>query len=173
MTIKAPWVVGGIAAAAVVTVSVPSRGDAADRAAKPVAALQACRAVADDSKRLACYDAAAAALDASVKAKDVVVIDRETLKNERVRQFGKVRRDDPAYAAAKVPEPRRLTGKVLAVSPAAQFLVINVEGAGVWQSTEETFQGPLPGAVVEISKGALGSYLMSYGPRAVRVRRLR
>lgn len=165
--------IGGVALAAGVIAPLPSRATAADRVAKPVAALQACRAITDDAKRLVCYDAAAAAFDASIKARDVVVIDRETLKAERVRQFGRVRKDDPAYGAAKVPEPTRLTGKVLGVAPTAQFLVISVDGAGVWETTEETFQGPSPGAVVEISKGTLGGYLLSYGPRALRVRRLR
>lgn len=145
---------------------------AADRPAPPLAALQACRAIADNSQRLACFDAAAAEFDASVKAKDVVVIDRETLKKERARQFGRVKRDDPSFAAARVPEPRELRGKVLAVSPAAQFLLITVEGAGLWQTTEETFQPPRPGADVVISKGALGGYTMSYGGRAVRARRV-
>jgi len=84
-----------------------------------------------------------------------------------------VKRDDPSFAAARVPEPRELKGKVLAVSPAAQFLLVTVEGAGLWQTTEETFQPPRPGTEVVISKGALGGYTISYGGgRAVRARRV-
>lgn len=119
-----------------------------------------------------CYDRAVAEFQASIAAHDTVVIDREALKRERKRQFGRVERSDPAFAAALVAEPRKLSGRVTSVQPAAQFLVIAIDGAGVWQTTEESFMPPTVGMTVTISKGSLGGYIISYGSRGVRARRI-
>jgi hypothetical protein len=135
--------------------------------------LSACRIISDDAKRLACYDQAVVALEASVKAKEVVVIDRATLQNERRRQFGLISPEDPSYRAANVAAPTELKGKIVAVSKAGQFYRLSIEGAGAWETTEYAFRGPSVGSEVVISKGALGSHTISYNRQSVRIRRLR
>ncbi len=154
---------------AALTIGAPA---AAQEGPSPLAAIDACRAIGDDGQRLACFDRAAAALTASVKSRDILVVDRATLVKERRRQFGRVRKDDPAMSVGRIPDPVELKGKILAVQPAGQFLTISVEGIGVWQTTEGTFQPPRPGVEVRITRGRLGGYLMSYGDRAVRARRI-
>ncbi|MBX9731244.1 MAG: hypothetical protein K2X59_07935 [Sphingomonas sp.] len=139
---------------------------------KPLDRIGACRSVADDAKRLACFDQAAAALEERVKAKDVVVVDRESLKQDRRRQFGLVNAEDPTYRAAGVSEPAELKGKILWTKPVGQFHRISVEGAGVWETTEYTFRAPVAGGDVVIRKGALGSYKIQYGHEILRIRRL-
>ncbi|HEX6865720.1 MAG TPA: hypothetical protein VF122_00670, partial [Caulobacteraceae bacterium] len=47
-----------------------------------------CRAIADSSARLACYDAAAARLDEAEAKGDVVVLDREQRQQARREAFG-------------------------------------------------------------------------------------
>jgi len=144
------------------------------RAQEPgaLSALDACRSVAVDAQRLACFDKAAAALAASVESKDVVVIDRDTLKKERRRQFGLIKAEDPAYRAADVVEPTELKGKILWTKPVGQFHRMAVESAGIWETTEHSFRTPVAGGDVVISKGALGSYKIRYGYEIVRIRRL-
>lgn len=138
----------------------------------PLAALAACRSVSDNGQRLACFDAAVAALDKSVKSRDVVVVDRDTLTKERQRQFGRARKDDPVLSLSRTPDPVELKGTVQSVRPAGQFFVVAVQGIGIWQTTEATFVPPVSGVEVRITKGSLGGYLMSYGSRAVRARRI-
>lgn len=145
----------------------------ADGPQPPLAALQSCRAITDDSARLACFDKAVAALDSAVQAKSVVVVDRATLAKARERQFGMTRREDPVFSAAKLPEPRRLEAKLLAVRPAGGYLLLDVEGGGLWQTTEPAFAPPQPGAKLVIEKGAMGGYFISYGARNVRARRVK
>lgn len=156
----------------VVAVSALAAPAVAQQAPAPLAAIDACRAIADNAQRLACFDRAAAALSASVKSRDVLVVDRETLVKERRRQFGRARKDDPALSVARIPDPVELKGKILAVQPVGQFLTISVEGVGVWRTTEGTFQPPKPGAEARITRGTLGGYILNYGSRALRARRI-
>lgn len=139
---------------------------------RPLAALAACRSITDSVQRLACFDAAVAALDASVQSRDVVVVDRDALVKERRRQFGRVRKDDPVLSFSRTPDPVALEGIVQSVRQSGQFFVIAVQGIGNWQTTDATFVPPISGAKVRITKGSLGGYLMSYGRRSVRARRI-
>ncbi|MBA4773105.1 MAG: hypothetical protein H2054_08355 [Sphingomonas sp.] len=139
---------------------------------KALAAVSACRSVKDDAQRLACFDKAVAAFDASVQSRDVVVVDRDSLAKERRRQFGRARKDDPVLSLSRTPDPVELKGTVQSVRPAGQFFVVAVQGIGIWQTTEATFVPPVSGVEVRITKGSLGGYLMSYGSRAVRARRI-
>lgn len=145
----------------------------AEEAQPPLAALQACRAIAEDAARLACFDRAEAAFDSAVKEKSVVVVDRATLKRARERQFGMAKREDPVFTEAKLPEPRRLQAKLLSVQPAGAFLLLAVDGGGLWQTTEAALAPPRPGTMLVIEKGAMGGYFISYSGRGVRARRLK
>ena len=50
--------------------------------------LVGCRQVADSTARLACYDAAASALDSAERQGDVVVVDRAQVSAARRQLFG-------------------------------------------------------------------------------------
>ncbi len=63
-------------------------GEPAMGRADLLARLVACRTMADTSARLACYDVAAAALDAAERQGDVVVVDRNQISTARRENFG-------------------------------------------------------------------------------------
>ena len=50
--------------------------------------VTACRAIADDAQRLACYDRSVGALSTAAEAKDVLVVDRETARKTKRGLFG-------------------------------------------------------------------------------------
>ena len=47
-----------------------------------------CRGIADKDQRLACYDAAAGALEEAEKKKDLVVVDRKEIRETKNSLFG-------------------------------------------------------------------------------------
>src|SRR5690349_7277058 len=51
-------------------------------------AVVRCRAIADSAERLACFDAAAAALQTAQERRDVVIVDRQQVREGRRRLFG-------------------------------------------------------------------------------------
>ncbi len=61
---------------------------ARDAAAAVVAELTGCKAIADNTARLACFDAATAKLAAATAAGDVKIIDREDIRETRRSLFG-------------------------------------------------------------------------------------
>lgn len=144
----------------------------AQDAPRPAAlqALTACRALTSDAERLACFDRAAAELDASVERKEVVVLDKQEVKKTRrslfgfslpkLRLFGNDRDQDEAEEAefqeitTTVKSLRRLrTGQW-------QF---TIEDGAVWQTTESPSFQPGIGETVTIKKGLLGSYFIRFG----------
>ena len=144
----------------------------AQQVSQPVAALQQCSTITIAADRLACFDSAVAALNNSVRAKELVIIDRESLKRERQRQFGREIKSDPSFVAAQVPEPTTVNGKILAVLSASRFLTITIEGGGIWRTTEQSRLIPNVGDSAVVSKGAFGSYFISYRGRSLKARRI-
>src|SRR5829696_6737424 len=67
--------------------SVQSSGAPAQRP-QPFEALVRCRAITGDAERLACFDRAAASLQAAAERRDVVVVDRQQVRESRRRLFG-------------------------------------------------------------------------------------
>jgi hypothetical protein len=141
-------------------------------------ALTACRAVADDAARLACYDRAAGALAASVEKKEVVVIDQQEVRKTRRSLFGfslpkltlfndddeardgRPEKSEFAEIESKVTSLRKLrTG----------HYSFTIEDGAVWQTTEYGSILPKVGDTVTIKKGTLGGYFIIFqGSRAVR-----
>ncbi|MGZ9100067.1 MAG: hypothetical protein ACXW3O_10215 [Brevundimonas sp.] len=138
--------------------------------------LMACRGVADGAARLACYDAAAGALDTAERQGEVVVIDRAQVAETRRQLFG-----------FEMPTLPRLFGPEGAT--AIESIETTLQGAsrnnedrwifrladgGVWRQIDSDrvrFENR-PGQPVRVRKATLGSYLLTVGDsRAVRVRR--
>ncbi len=149
--------------------------------AKQVLALQACRAKADATDRLACYDQAVDVLSAATASQDLVVIERSEVRKARKGLFGfslprigflagrEGNKEDEADAV-------RFEGKIISVRDIAnggwQFAV---EGGAVWMTMETSFsfKTPAPDRMVVIERGALGSYSARVGNGGwVRVKRL-
>ncbi|MBB4619074.1 hypothetical protein [Sphingomonas abaci] len=138
--------------------------------------LTACRRIAADAERLACFDQAAAALDDARRRKDVVVLDRAEVRQAKRSLFGFSLPSIRLFGQGEDDEPlRQLVGRVEDVSglPGGLFR-FRVEGGGSWESTEAAMVPLRKGDAVTIKAGTLGSYVASApGRRAVRVRRLR
>ncbi|MES2033015.1 MAG: hypothetical protein V4466_02470, partial [Pseudomonadota bacterium] len=72
--------IAGAISAALVAGQIASAADAPKSRAGALQAVVDCRAVTDGTARLACFDAAAAQLDAAEKSGAVVVLDRAQVK---------------------------------------------------------------------------------------------
>ncbi len=136
--------------------------------AKPVAALQACRTIADPVTRVACYDRAVDALNVATTAGDIAIVERTEVRKARKGLFG-----------FTLPRIGFLTGKPDNAEDVADAKELNtvitgsrsigngkwrftVEGGGLWETVEASmgFSDPLPGRKVLIEKGSLGAYFV-------------
>lgn len=136
-----------------------------------------CRAVADSAARLACYDAAAGALDMAERQGEVVVIDRAGVAETRRQLFGFEMPTLPRLfgAADAIAEIDSIETTLQSAALVGEGRwVFRLEDGGVWRQIDSErvrFQNR-PGQPVRVRKAALGSFLLTVGDsRAVRVRR--
>jgi hypothetical protein len=138
--------------------------------------LMACRPLTDSTARLACYDAAAGAIDSAERQGELVVIDRAQADETRRQLFGF---DVPTL-------PRLFNGggqtDIDAIETTLQSAsqatetrwVFRLADGSVWRQIDSDpvrFQNR-SGQAVRVRKASLGSFLLTVGgSRAVRVRR--
>lgn len=148
-----------------------------DRAAA-LKQLSDCRGVADEAQRLACYDAAAAAVDAAEASGDLVVMDRGQVQTAKRSLFGF---DTGALNIFDRGDPERrvvVDNVTLTVERAyrgegGKWVVVMSDGQ-VWKQVDNTnlYNPPKRGSEAKIRKAALGSYFMNIdGQTAIRARR--
>ena len=144
-----------------------------------VSALAACRTIADEGARLACYDKASEALTGAAARGDIAVVDRDQVRKVRRSLFG--------FAVPKFPffnrkddkddEPKEITSTVqgFAFVGNGRFRVVIGDSYGTWETTESApLRDPKGGEKVTIKSGVMGSYFMQIGKqRWVRARRVR
>lgn len=139
---------------------------AADKPQERAGALKAvvdCRGVADPGERLACYDKAAAALDAAEAKGDVVVVDRGQMREARKAAFG-FNFQMPTFMTKgeKEEELQRLETTVASARQDAhgKWIVKLADGA-VWTQIDTEKVRKIPaGAAVTIRTASLGSYML-------------
>lgn len=142
-----------------------------------VAELTGCKTLTDDAARLACYDKAAAKLEAATASGDVKLLDREDIRATRRSLFGFDLPKLPFFkgddSAKDTPEELDAVVKSVQAAGYSKF-VLTMEDGAVWQSTEPLPRDPKAGAKVHINRGALGNYFMRVGSmRSVRAMRVR
>ena len=142
-------------------------------------ALSACRAIADPTQRLACFDKASGDLLAATEKGDVSVVDRAELRQARKSLFGFNMPRLPFFTGDKSADDvsDKLNSRVTAVKemPYGRVQVRIAEGNAVWETleTNSSFDTPKVGDTVEIRRGALGSYTLQFGrQRGVKGRRV-
>lgn len=172
------WKSGFALTAGVLLLGAAAAGAA--ESAKPRASqLQAvvdCRRISDGAQRLACYDAAAARLDAAEASGDVVVVDKAQIREARRETFGfSFKMPSFMSAGATAEEMESLDGVVKSarIGPDDKW-VITLETGAVWRQidSERVRRAPKPGSKVLIKTAALGSFRMNIdGQTAIRVRR--
>lgn len=142
-----------------------------------LASLMACRSVADSTARLACFDAAAGALDTAERQGDVVVIDRAGVAETRRQLFG--------FEMPSLPRlfgPDGGGGDIDSIESTLQSASLVGEGrwvfrladGSVWRQidSERVRFDNRPGEPARVRKASLGSFMLTVGgSRAVRVRR--
>lgn len=127
-----------------------------------------CRKIADANERLACYDKTVAALDEAEAKKEIVVVDKEQvrearrsvfgLKLPRIRLFGD---DDPAN---DIDEIETEVASITMQSDGRVFFTVT-DGARWRQTDNRTVVAVKAGHKVTLKKGALGSYFAAFKGR--------
>lgn len=167
---------------AAVVVSLAS-GQAVAKAPPPksplVGALQACQAIAEDQRRLACFDRASAALVSATASGDVSVIDRAQMRTARRSLFGFSMPKLPFFSgdrsADDVPDVIETTIKSAREIGYGKYRLVIAEGDAEWETTESIgdLREPRSGQKIQIKRGALGSYMLKIaGQRGVKGRRV-
>ncbi|MFL6761553.1 MAG: hypothetical protein ACJ8FB_03235 [Sphingomicrobium sp.] len=139
------------------------------------ARLVACQKISDSTQRLACYDREVATVSTANAKGDLVVMDRQQIRETRRSLFG-LTLPNLGLFGDKDGENSTLetTIKSIGFAPDGKPIYNLAEG-GRWQQLEfKTFiVDPAPGQKVRVRRAALGSYLMNVnGEIAVRVQRV-
>ena len=144
-----------------------------------------CRALTDSAARLACLDAGVAALAGAVESREVLVADKEEVKQARRSLFGLAlpsfnlfgkgddEDDDKADARGVVTEIEAVLTSARQSRPG--FWSFALDDGSRWVMTEgKTIpRDPRAGMKIRIRRAAVGSYLANVdGQIAVRVRRV-
>jgi len=154
----------------------------------PLDKIYACTSVAEGAARLACFDAATAALKAADAAGGVAVVDRAKIVQAEKEAFGLAAptlssiaesASTSTAAAAKIEKPKpldKVTLKVKSVEKGADGRYrFTMEDGQVWRQTDDL---SLPGVgkgpwVAEIRKAMIGTFLLKLDSRtAVRAKRV-
>lgn len=134
-----------------------------------------CRSIQNAEERLACYDKNVAAMDEAEKNKEIVLADRESMKEARRGLFG--------FSLPKIKifgnEEDGAEAELISTVQSARMdrnggWIINLEDGARWQQidTKSLALSPKPGMKINIRKAALGSYFVSVGGQpAIKMKR--
>jgi hypothetical protein len=175
------WLVGGLAmvGAAILldSASVAAKQPKDEPPPPQVNALLACRAITDNGQRLACYDKNAATVGDAVAKRELVVIDRESVKKTKRGLFGfsipnlGIFGDDDDDV-----EIKQIDGEIVSTGFSADGgYVFRLADGSRWAQidTKPIALEPQTGDKVVVKKGALGSYIMSVAKQpGVKVKRI-
>lgn len=158
-------------------VAVASAADAKDPVRAPqLERLVACKALADSTERLACYDREVASIDQAEQRDELVVVEKEQLRKARRTLFGlSLPRIDLLAGSDKGEAIDQIDGKIAAARHGPGGWRVTLEDGSIWQQVDDKpmFRDPKPGDAVIVSRGALGSYFMRVNKiPAIKVRRI-
>lgn len=159
----------------------PQAQAATDSSERVLRSLTQCRAIGDTAAKLACFEKATATLEASVKARDVTIVDRQDIRKAKRSLFG-----------FTLPKIDLFGGTERDTDKTDEFIEINTtvasartsangraeirladEGDAVWQTTDPIAFLPRAGAKIRIRQGTLGNYFLFVDGRSYRGTRLR
>ena len=143
-----------------------------------VAALDACRKIADGAQRLDCYDRASAALVGATASGEVSVVDRGQMRQARRALFGYSMPKLPFFSGDRSGEDDKgeINSTIKSSRPIGyeRFQIVLADGA-VWETTQTylSFSEPRKGQKIHIKRGPLGVYYLTVdGQVAVKGRRV-
>jgi len=143
-------------------------------------ALVRCRAIVEDAARLQCFDTASAALQAAAERREVVVVDRQQVRESRRRLFGLALPRLPIFGGGDDgrEDEDEVTSIESTVASASQdslgHWMVRLADGSLWVQTDnhQLALRPRNGQPVVVNKAALGSYMMRVNNQpGVRVRR--
>ena len=165
--------------------SAPAQDRPANRGApnaRPAAfeALVRCRAIADDSARLRCFDGAVSTLQQQAEQRELVVVDRSQIRESRRRLFGLAIPRLPVFGGGSgddddAEEVRSIDSQV---ASATQYgygrWLVRLRDGSTWAQIDDNVLAlpPRPGQNVHVARAALGTFMMRVNNQpAIRVQR--
>jgi hypothetical protein len=135
--------------------------------------LLACKAMTDAAQRLACYDSNVAQLQTATARRDIVVVDRNEVREARHSLFGFnlptlaiFGNDGKDKSSPVVEEEKEINATIQSARQDGQGnWLITLDNGAVWRQTDGVPQGytPRAGMAVTVRRAALGSYFMRVG----------
>ena len=153
---------------------------ALEKRPEAVQALFACRLITEASQRLACFDTKSADLEHASDAREVVMVDKEQVRETRRSLFGLSLPSLKLFGSGKGSgEQEEITEVEGVIASASQqtrgrWLLVLEDGAKWLQSDSRALaRYPRKGSAIKIRAAALGSYLANIdGQTAIRVKRV-
>lgn len=133
-----------------------------------------CRSIADPAVRLACYDKQVTAMSDATQKKDLVVIDRATIRETKRGLFGISLPKIKIFGGNDDEEVNQIESTLTAAysSKDGQSIFVLADGSR-WKQTDGRFTYPKAGQKVLVKRAALGSFMAQVnGQPGVRVIRL-
>ena len=141
-----------------------------------VARLLACKDLADSAVRLACYDRETAAVGDAISRRDLVVVDRESVKTARRSLFGFSIPSLGGILGNDRDELKELEGQLaFAFQRGDGTYIIGLQDGTQWSQTDDRMLAlePRRGDKVVVHRAALGSYMLNVGRLpGIRVKRV-
>jgi hypothetical protein len=142
-------------------------------------ALVRCRAITEDVARLQCFDSAAANLQQAAERRDVVLVDRQQVRESRRRLFGlPIPSLGDIFGGGGDDDEDEVSSIDSTVASAHQVgygrWVVRLQDGSTWAQTDNSplASRPRAGQPVRVERGALGSYRMRVNNQpAIRVQR--
>jgi hypothetical protein len=134
-----------------------------------------CLAVADSAARLACYDRTVGALESGIKERQVVVADRETVREARRGLFGLALPRIKLFGGAdEAEEIKEITSTIKAVRSAGDGMPIFIlADDSRWKQTEGRNVFARAGQSIRVRRTGVGGFMANVdGQTAVRVVRI-
>lgn len=164
------------ALAAALLIAAPGLAQDAQSSPQVLNQVYACRDVAGDAERLACYDAAVGALRTAVQTGEVVAVDRQQAESVQRESFGfqipSLAGLIPGFGAEEEPATELVVERVTPLRDGRH--IFTMTNGQVWrQVSAERAMNVRTGTAVTIRRAALGSFMLisSAGGRPHRVRR--
>lgn len=152
----------------------------ADQPPAVYSALMRCRGLPAETERLACYDEAVAKLETATRNREVVLVDREHIRNTKRKLFGLPLPDLNLFGddrEGRTEQVDTLEGEVAeAHTEGDGNWVMRLKDGAVWMQTDgrPLAVAPRGGTKVVVKRAAMGSFIMRVNRQpGIRVRRAR
>lgn len=120
-----------------------------------------CRSIADDTARLACFDASVQAMDEATENEDLVVMSRTDIKQAKRGLFGLSLPRIKLFGGDDDEEEIKLIeAKITSFSRSRKGWVVTLDDGAVWEQSDNVYVSrPKVGEAIVIKKAALGSFM--------------